>query len=168
VNIQLTTRKEMARLFKGQGLSFRTDLEDGDCEEMLGMYIDDATSTVLSYLGQRYESLPLSQSPWVRIRATWLACYYFSQTGGSPSLFYGRYQAIMDDLKAAKDGSLPILDNNGDPLPTRWDMVPSMSNINHDPRYRAQTRRVDPDTSTPDMGGTRERIISDIPGFGLF
>lgn len=157
-----TSYAEMAHLFKRIGLEFRIGTEV-DCEDTLNFYIDDVTSTIDAYAGQLYSSADLNTSTWVRTRATWLACYRLSQIGGEPSLFYARYEEIMAELQKVLDNILPIPG-----LAASIDMVPSMSNIDHDPRYFKATRRVDPETSTPNTGGTRPREVSFNPWFSLW
>lgn len=158
-----TTRALMGWLFKSLGVEYRIE-DSPDCDETLNFFIDDASSQIGAFLEQVYYPADLAGSTWVKIRATWLACYRLSQRGGNPSLFYGRVQEIMDELNAVKNGLLPIPG-----LATRADFIPSMSNIEHDPRYRDATRRVDPETSTPGLGGTRPQDITEYPGgFTLF
>lgn len=160
--IRYTNRATMEKLFSQQGIEFRIGEAD-DCNDVLNFYIDDATSTIDSYASQIYLESDLATSQWVKIRATWLACYRLSQSGGNPSLFYTRFGEIMEELKQVRDGTLPIPG-----LATREDLVPSMSNIEHDPRYRDTTRRVDTATSTPNAGGKRPRDLSDDPFVSLW
>jgi len=151
--VRFTTRAEMNKLFSRMGVEVRAGLE-GDCNDNLDFYIDDATQELRQYIGQLYADADLNTSLWVRIRCTWVACYRLSQMGGNPSLFRGRYDQILAELTSVRDGLLPIPD-----LATARDHVPSMSNIEHDPRYREATLRVEPNTSTG-MGGTRIQEIS--------
>jgi len=159
---RFTSRSEMEKLFTRIGLEFRV-AQQPNCQDTLNFYIDDATSTIQAYAGQIYSDASLNGSTWTRIRATWIACYRLSQMGGDPSLFYARYEEIMEELKKVLEGTLPIPG-----LATSEDFVPAMSNIEHDPRYRDSTRRVDAETSTPNTGGTRPRDISEQPIFSLW
>jgi len=142
VTTRFTTRPEMEKLFSAMGVEFR--LEDADdCDEVLNFFIDDATQLVLQYAGQLYSSTDMNTSTWVRIRCTYIACYFLSQRLGNPSLFFSRYEQILDELQRVQQQLLPIPE-----LATSQDMVPCMSNIEHDPRYRERTLRVEPETST--------------------
>lgn len=150
-----TTREEMSHLFTAIGVEFRLE-GSPDCQLRLNFYIDDATSYIDQYLSTMYNQVDLNSSTWVRTRATWIACYRLSQVGGNPSLFGGRFEEIVEELQKVKDGSLVVPE-----LGTKWDLVPSMSNIDHDPRFRARTRRVDGETSSPSTGGTKSRDMSE-------
>lgn len=155
-----TSRAEMAYLFRAQGIPNRLGEDGFDQDDILNWYIDDASSSIGIYLEQRYLPADLATSPWVRIRATWWACFLLSQMGGDPSLFSRRVEEIKEEVKLVANGTLPLAG-----LATRADFVPSMSNIEHDPRYFDATRRVDQTTSTPSTGGTRPRDLSDQPMF---
>ena len=152
----LTTEEEIKMLFSDSGVDLRL-LSAGDASATLDWFIKDATTTVTMYAGQRYEVSTLATDNYIRIAATWIAAYRLSQREGNPSLFHVRYQEIMVELEQIRDGILPLIDAN-----TRWDMVPSISNIVHDPRHRSQTLRVDRDTSTA-IGGTRPQDVADNP-----
>lgn len=160
----LTSRQEMENVFTVQGVEFRTNpfSDEPRCVQVINYFIQMASVKVLSYIGQRYEVATLRIHPQARFLATWIACYYLSQRAGNPSLFHARYEEAMQELVEIRDGIMPLLDAN-----TRWDMVPTMSNMEHDPRYSDQTLRVDPETSTGN-GGTVPRIMSDPPFGGYY
>lgn len=139
---QYTSRTEMNRLFSAQGVEFRLD-DAFSCEDDLNFFIDDASSTVDQYASQVYLPADMYTSKWVRIRTTWIACHLLSQRQGNPSLFFGRYEQILDELQRVAQQALIIPE-----LSTREDMVPTMSNIEHDPRYREKTLRVESTVST--------------------
>jgi hypothetical protein len=139
---QYTSKVEMQRLFSACGVNYRMDDAD-DPEDTLAFFIDDASSTVDMYAGQIYNQSDLNTSQWVRIRATWLACYLLSQRMGNPSLFFNRYDQILQELQKVQQQQLPIPG-----LATSVDMVPTMSNLEHDPRYREKTLRVESEVST--------------------
>lgn len=139
---QFTSRSEIEKLFGVQGVEIRLD-DVPDCDSVLDFYIDDATLIVKQHAGQIYAEADLATSKWVKIRATWIACYYLSQRFGNPSLFYGRFEVIMRELMDVQQGLLPIPE-----LATSIDIVPAMSNIDHDPRARYRTLTVQKDTST--------------------
>lgn len=157
----------MNRLFTRFGVEIR--IQDGTFDDStLDMFIDDATSYIQQELIGLYNNSDLNLSPWVRIRATWLACHYLSQVGGAPSLFYARVEGIFKELENVRNNMLPIPGANGEPIPARYESLPALSNIEHDPRYFDATRREDPETSVPQSGGTRPRNFTEVPGFGLF
>lgn len=164
---KFTTRDEMIRLFKRVGIEFRVNDAPFD-DTILDFYIDDATSQIQQQLIGLYNNADLNTSPWVRVRATWMACYFLSQAGGNPALFYGRYEAILKELENVRNNMLPIPGENGEPIPARYESLPALSNIEHDPRYMDATRREDPETSVPQSGGTRPRNFTDLPGFSLY
>lgn len=147
---QHTTRAEMALLFGRSGVNLRVaDYDSAD--DILDFIIDDATSTIDQYASQLYAVADLTTSTWVRIRCTWIACYLLSQRLGNPSLFYSRYEQIINELQEVRDGLLPI-----PLLSTTEDMVPSMSNIEHDPRFREKTLRVEREVSTGDSSSKQD------------
>jgi len=155
----LTTREEMEFVYSLQGVETKI-FHEAKCVRILNWFIQQATVRVLTYLKQRYDTTTLNVHPVPRGYATWIACYYLSQRSGNPSLFYSRYEETMDELQRISTGELPLLDAN-----TSYDFVPSMSNMEHDPRYRDRTLRVDPETSTQ-QGGTRPQETSEsgLPG----
>lgn len=152
--VRLTTRKEMENLFSIMGIDLRLD-EMPNCKAVLDFFILDASSQVGLYIGQRYTLTDLSTNDFVRSITTWIACYRLSARKGNPTLFAGRYQEILEQLEQIKNGELPL------DAATRWDMVPTLSNIEHDPRFRDRTSRVDQETSTG-LGGTRPQELSDV------
>jgi len=148
-----TSRAEMERLYSPRGLEYRAGT-GFDCQTTLNWYIDDASATIDAYAGQIYAKADLATSTWIRVRATWIACYRLSQIEGNASQFIGRYDEAMDELRQVKDGLLPVPD-----LSTSIDVVPSMSNIDHDPRHRYATLRVQPETSTA-VNGSRQFLTA--------
>lgn len=148
--MQFTSKAEMQRLFSACGVNYRMDDAD-DPEDTLDFYIDDATSTMQMYAGQIYDMTSLNTSKWVRIRTTWIACYRLSQRMGNPSLFFNRYDEILQELQKVQLQQLPIPE-----LATSVDMVPTMSNVEHDPRYREKTLRVESEVSTGATSGRQD------------
>lgn len=147
---QYTTRADMELLFTRLGVNLRT-ARYGDSTDAIDFFIDDASTTIDQYASQWYYPADLATSRWVKIRATWMACYLLSQVAGNPSLFYTRYDLIMQELDKVQQGLLPIPELN-----TRADMVPSMGNIEHDPRFREKTLRVETEVSTGENGKRNE------------
>lgn len=139
---QYTTKAEMSKLFSACGVDYRIE-DESDPESSLEFFIDDASVMIDMYAGQIYSSSDMVNSKWVRIRATWMACYFLSQKNGNASLFFNRYDQILQELQKVQQQQLPIPG-----LATSVDMVPTLSNIEHDPRYREATLRVEPQVST--------------------
>jgi len=160
----LTSRQEMENVWTMQGIELRTNpfSDEPRCVQVLNYFIQMASVTVLKYVAQRYETSTLRVHPQARFLATWITCYYLSQRAGNPSLFHARYEEAMQELTDIRDGIMPLLDAN-----TRWDMVPTLSNMEHDPRYSDRTLRVDPETSTGN-GGTVTQERSDPPFGGYY
>lgn len=162
--VALTSRTEMENVFTVQGVEYRTNpfSDEPNCVRILNYFIQMASVRVLTYIGQRYATGTLQNHPQARFLATWIACYYLSQRAGNPSLFHARYEEAMQELVDIRDGIMPLLDAD-----TRWDMVPTLSNMEHDPRYSDRTLRVDPETSTGN-GGTVTQERSDPPFGGYY
>jgi hypothetical protein len=146
---QYTSREEMEKLFSACGVELRLVCAS-DKDEALDFFIDDATLMIRQFAGQLYGDADLNNSAWIRIRATWIACYLISQRKGAPSLFFARYEQIIQELNMVKDGLLPIPE-----LSTSIDAVPALSNIDHDPRFRYKTLRVQTENSTA-TGGSKQ------------
>lgn len=139
---KFTSRDEMERLFGHMGVALRLEGAN-DQEATLNFFAELASSQVQQYCGQFYSAADMETSEWVRHRCTWMACYLLSQRSGDASLFYGQYDQFLNDMQQVANGSLPIPG-----LATAEDMVPALSNIIHDPRYRYETLRVESRTST--------------------
>lgn len=145
-----TSRDEMERILSQIGVNLRIDdLDVAGSEGALESFYIDATLTIDTYVQHYYEPQDLYSSYWVRLRASWLACYYLSQRRGNPALFQLRYNQILEELERVQLGELVIPG-----LPTRFDLTPAMSNIVIDERFTIDKIRVHPSIST---GGVSSR-----------
>ena len=145
-----TSRDEMEGVLSQTGINLRIDdIDVMDSEGVLDSFFYDATLVIDTYTQHLYYSQDLYSSYWVRIRASWLACYYLSQRRGNPALFQVRYNQILEELERIMDGELLIPG-----LPTAYDITPAMSNVVVDERFAIDKIRVHPSIST---GGTSSR-----------
>lgn len=137
---EFTTEAEMEKLFSTAGLDLRVD-EDGTGSSktaIVNQAIAWASSTIEAYTARFYESSNILSNQWIRSHATVLACYYFSQRRGNPSLFQRLADIAREDLtKLAKSeilipGAVPISANQ-----------PALSNYNVDCWYGPTKAKVD-------------------------
>ena len=112
----LTSKEEMERVFSIDGVTNHVeDLTGTDFEAVIDELIIRASETVLQYLRGRFDITAMDNSMWVRMKATYIACYYLSVRQGNPSLYGDLYAEAMMDLAAARDGTI----NPGLPTPPR-------------------------------------------------
>lgn len=101
--LQFTSLSEIQRVFSIEGV-------DNHNEDVLGdpTVIDElvyrATETVLQFLRGRFDQTDMAASYWVRMKATYIACYYLSIRQGNPALYGDMYNEAMLDLAQARDG----------------------------------------------------------------
>jgi hypothetical protein len=148
-----TSRAEMQRLFSARGTTLRIeDLNSTDQDEYFVEVCEDASDIINQYVENIYDQSDLVNSRWVRIRATWIACYLFSQRRANPALLVGRYQEILEELEKVR---LQILDIPG--LAKRDNFFPAMSNMTVDPHYPIRSVRVVESISTDSTHTRQER-----------
>lgn len=144
---QFTSLDEIRRVFSVDGVN--NHVEDFLAEEftlVINEIIVRATETVLQFLRGRYVVSSMAASYWVRMKATWIACYYLSVRQGNPALYGDQYQEAMLDLALARDGII----NPGLNTPMRViSQTPMM-----DSRF-FHTNRIDPSRSTKTYSGQR-------------
>jgi phage gp36-like protein len=150
-----TSVPEMHRVISSVGRVLWTDDEDDD-EQVLLEVIEDATTTMDSYLYRLHDAEDLKKSVWVRRRATVMACHYLTQRRGDPGLFSDRMFSIQEELQAVLEGLIQIPD-----MPFTAGMMAVMQNVTVDQRYLSQKNRVKPTLST-DTGG-REPLFRGLP-----
>jgi hypothetical protein len=113
---------------------------------MINEIVIRATETVLQFLRGRYVVSDMANSYWVRMKATFIACYYLSLRQGNPSLYGDQYQEAMLDLAMARDGII----NPGLATPARIVVQTPMM----DSRY-FNPSRIDPLKSSKIYSGQR-------------
>ena len=146
---ELTSQVEMQRLFSSVGVNLRLD-DLASTVEAIDEIVVSASQTVESYLLQKYDTVNLISSPWVRRRATVLACHELSLRRGNPGQFYEWYNQIMEELKAfLESGNTPIIPG----VIVRAQEVPTASTYIVDDRYRYQKLRVVRQQSTKPYPG---------------
>lgn len=146
----LTTREEMRRIFGEDAINLRLDdmTDPSDQDNVVEDIISYASETVLSYLLSHYDESAVSASPWVRRRATILACYYLSERRGNPQQFVAQAKRVMEDLKLVQENGILIPG-----VPVRAADVPTVSSYRIDDRYLISKQRVVGSQSTKPYPG---------------
>jgi len=123
MTVVLTSYEEISRLFSTAGVDVRLDDADAVTDTelvILDEIIADASETVWQYVWTQYADADISNSTWVRRRATYIAAYFLSQRRGNPSQFIDRYQHIIEELQAVfkRELYIPGLNVNVTASPT--------------------------------------------------
>lgn len=100
---QFTSLSEIQRVFSIEGVDNHSEDVLGD-STVINELIYRATETVLQFLRGRYDQSDMASSYWIRMKATYIACYYLSIRQGNPSLYGELYNEAMLDLAQARDG----------------------------------------------------------------
>lgn len=144
-----TTEAEVQRVLSATGVDLRVDDLLGDTlSDFWTDITSEATDIINQYCELFYDPSDLYTSHWVRSRARWIGAHLLSQRRGNPALFQSRIDEIYNDLEGVFDGTLII-----PRLPTREDVIPSMSNLIVDDRFRVSKTRVHPEISTGETSG---------------
>ena len=98
-----TSLEEIERVYSEAGVANHSE-DYADNTEVIDEIIMRATETVLQFLRGRYSESGMINSYWVRMKATFIACYYLSVRQGNPSLYGDLYAESMLDLAQARDG----------------------------------------------------------------
>ncbi len=98
-----TSLEEMQRVFSEDGVDNHTE-DYVSNTVVIDEIIYRATETVLQFLRGRYTLAGMAASYWVRMKATFIACYLLSVRQGNPSLYGDLYAEAMLDLAQARDG----------------------------------------------------------------
>ena len=139
-----TSESEMDRLFSESGVDTRiNDLNSAQKSTSITELAARATEDVQSYLGALYDDQELSNSAWVRDRATVIACYKLSIRLGNDAQYYNQYLDALADLEAARDGLLLV---PGAAQSTGT--LAEFANVSTDMRFPFRPIRVDTLTST--------------------
>ena len=100
---KFTSLPEIQRVFSVEGVDNHAEDYLGD-PIVINEIIYRATETVLQFLRGRFSETDMNASYWVRMKATYIACYYLSIRQGNPALYGDLYNEAMLDLAQARDG----------------------------------------------------------------
>jgi hypothetical protein len=100
---QFTSLSEIQRVFSVEGVDNHTEDFLADTT-VINEIVYRATETVLQFLRGRYAVADMANSYWIRMKATYIACYYLSIRQGNPALYGDMYNEAMLDLAQARDG----------------------------------------------------------------
>ena len=144
-----TSKTEIEALISKEGLELHIDdQQTGPQGLQTGDVIDDAieyaTDEMNSRLLHLYEAVNLSNSLWVRGRATIIAASWVFQRCGNPGYYNERVERIEKELDVIANTYPHRFVPRVVP---RGDEIPAMSNLRVDDRRRGRKIRVDPDTS---------------------
>lgn len=139
-----TSYREMSMVFSKEGVANHT--EDWKTDEALIYVMEQATEEVLQFLRGKFSMEAMLASRWVRIKATYIACYLLSIRQGNHSLYGDLYNKALMDLVDARDGVV----NTG--MPTYLPAI--VQTPMHDARFLREGR-LNPLQSTQIYGGQR-------------
>lgn len=150
------TRADIESVFSHTGVSLRVDdlTNSTVLDNFWNELIYEATDIINQYCEMFYAPSDLATSYWVKTRAKWVGAYLLSQRRGNPALFLQRYEEIIEELIAVSQGELLI-----PRLPTREDLVPTLSNQVVDDRFRIRKLRTHPEISTGNSSGRQDLSI---------
>jgi hypothetical protein len=147
-----TSKEEIERTWSVDGVEDRRDDYDNASEERTKvMYevIIRATMEVKGILNKLFADVNLVKNPWVREKATYIACYLLSVRRGNPSHYYNEYLDALDALRQLVEGEIYFED-----LPVSTNSRVAMVNVSTDNRLPGMPIRVDPITSTDSSSAT--------------
>lgn len=153
--VSFTSEAEIKRIYSSVGQQLRLDdLDEEDAASMIIELINSATETVNAYTIKYYNAEVIALSPWIRRRATIIACYYLSMRRANGTQFGMEYQRIMEELEKFLTDKPPMIPGpDGLPLPVRTSMIPTISKYIVDDRNRYRKLRVSRDYSTKNYPG---------------
>lgn len=147
-----TSVTEMSRLFSQEAVDVRTDdvdpIEEADeLQDLYNELIDRATYRCKSILNKIFADADLYRHPWVREKATIVACYLLSIRRGNPSQYADQFYEAIEEMQALVDGDLVLED-----LPRAGFAAIVMQNVHVDNRFPYSPIRVDIINSTKTVG----------------
>ena len=150
-----TSRDEIERIYSRTGTTLRLDdLNEEDESDMMIELVNAATETVSSFTLKYYNPDKIYLSPWVRRRATIIACYYLSMRRANGNQFAHEYKLVMEELERFLSDKPPIIPGrDGLPVPVRTSMIPTASAYIVDDRLRTRKLRVSKDYTTKTYPG---------------
>lgn len=137
-----SSREEIDRQISVQGTEWHSD-DVSDDDDVILEVVERATGTVKAKLNRLYADVNLASSPWVRHRATIIACYYLSIRRGNVSIYESLYFQALDEIDQLIDGELFLEElprNNSNPI--------AVQNYHTDNRFPFSPIRIDMITST--------------------
>ena len=159
ISYTYTSRADIEGVFSAVGVSLRVD--DLTSTTALTAFWNDliyeATDIINQYCEMYYAPADLATSYWVKVRTKWIGAYLLSQRRANPALFLQRYEEIIEELIQVSQGMLII-----PRLPTRSELVPSLSNLIVDDRYRIRKLRVHPEISTGRTSSRQELSVEPV------
>ena len=117
---EYTSIEEMEDVFSEAGITNWSD-DDNDGERStdetnrLRSRITAATRYVAKFLWEHYEINEVSDNPWVREKATLIACHYTSRRRGNPEQFRQEFEDITKELEEIRwhEYSIPLQETQG-------------------------------------------------------
>jgi len=105
----LTSYEEMEDILSQHGMDIRIDDMDGpSLERWIEKCVAHGTEKILQFAGQIYSQSDLYTSHWARVRATYVACFWFTMRKGEHPLFEIAYRDILEDLVDLKNLTIRI------------------------------------------------------------
>lgn len=155
--ILFTSIEEIQRIYSTIGVTLRTDdMDQESYDYMMAEIINAATETVNSYTLKYYNADAIQLSPWVRRRATIIGCYYLSMRRANGTQFAREFQLIIEELEKFLGPKPPIIPGpDGNPVPVRTSMIPTVSSYIIDDRLRYEKLRVRQQYSTKPYPGQK-------------
>lgn len=101
----LTSREEIERVFSVDGVTNHTS-DEVDDQLIIEEIIVRASEEVLLFLRSQFNPEDCKNNPWVRGKATYIACYFISIRRGEGNLYGNYYEEAMMQLSAVRDGLL--------------------------------------------------------------
>jgi len=145
-----TSQTELERLFSTLGIEYRRDdfaNYSSEYTKVLFEIIAQATYEVKAILNKLYDDVDLSQSIWIRRRATIIGCYLFSIRRGNDSQYFNEYLDALEDFNNLLTGKLYL-----EELPSGAATRVGFYNVATDNRHPAQSVRVDALSSSDLIG----------------
>lgn len=109
----LTSKEEIVRTFSLEGVLNHTEDWDSSDDSVINEIIYRSSEEALQFLRGQFDIEDIKRSYWVRMKVTYIACYYLSKRQGNASLYGDEFNRAMLDLTDARDG---LLDTG---MPTR-------------------------------------------------
>ncbi len=133
-----TSQAEIERRISQTGADLRmADLDNYAIDEMWEEIIVEATDIIAIYCQEHYEHLALSESMWVRARASWIGAYLLSQRKGNPAIFEESYSRIIDELEKVRSRLVYI-----PRIGVRAELTPTLSNLIIDDNFTQNKIRI--------------------------
>ena len=168
------TSDDIETILSEFGLSVRLDDDENGCPDtgMATACIERGAVQINHYLLARYSVADCVSSGWVK----WVNAIFAAREACArrmmppPESLVAQCNEFMEELRFIRAGTHPLMGDDG-PLATRFDGLPTVSNMVVDGRYAVQKIRRKPQTSTggPPPGGRKQLNTRDFTGdAGIF